>query len=115
MYFFTVFLFLFIVVFIGVGMRFFSKEWMPTGKQLKIIGLVVLVIAIALWFARTPLNTNLYKKIQTTDEIVVLHSEEDYDNVFFTLNYDGELVPQNMGAAPVLTVNSVTLPSGFTA
>ena len=101
MYYFTVLIFLIIVVLLYLGLRFFSRDWMPSKRHLRISAVIAVVAALAIWFVRIPLNANLYKKIQTTDEIVVLHSTDNYDNVFFELQTDHELKPEHMGAAPV--------------
>ena len=101
MYYFSVVLFLAVVFMLYLGFRFFGKDWQFSRKTKQIIIIAVAVVAVGIWLYRTPLNAKLYKKIQTTDEIVVFHSSEEYDNVFFDLKTDEELVPQHMGAFPV--------------
>ena len=101
MYYFSVVLFLAIVFLLYLGFRFFGKEWQFSKKTIRIIIIAVAVVAVGIFIARTPLNARLYKKIQSTDEIVVFHTPEEYDNVFFELKTDSELVPQHMGAFPV--------------
>ncbi len=101
MYFFNVFIVIALVVVTYFAARVFDKDFKIPKKFIRLGVLIFVVVALAVWFTRIPLNTRLYSRIQGTDEIVIFTGEgEEHKNVMLE-PAEYQVQKEHMGDAPV--------------